>query len=420
MARRGFFAELQHQSRLAARDRERAEREANRRYEAAMRAAEAARKNAERAKSQFERAAAAEQKRLQKEAREAYLASREAEAAEQNEALRKTYDEIDSLLEATLAVDDFVDLSTLRSVARHPPFDRPDLEVRIPLRDPTPAPPQPVLVIPDPPTGLASLFGKGKHAAAVAAAKQSHEDAMNRWHVECKKLEEARQREKEAHVQKELARIESLKVEKERYVNECAARELEAAERNRKLDDLIANLGYGVPDAVQEYVSIVLSNSAYPEVFPVTHEFEFLPSSAELHLRVAIPEPGSIPSAKAYKYSKSTDEVSASQLSQKECRERYAGAVAQVALRSFHEVFESDRRGLIRSISLEVGTNAVDPGTGQRTDVTLVYAAAEREQFLALNLAAVIPAVALEKLGASISKNPYGLAAAERPGVRRA
>jgi len=41
--------------------------------------------------------------------------------------------------------------------------------------------------------------------------------------------------------------------------------------------------------------------------------------------------------------------------------------VHQVALRSFHEVFEADRRGLIRSISLEVGTETIDPATGVET-----------------------------------------------------
>jgi hypothetical protein len=44
MARRGFFAELQHQSRVAARDRERAERVAVREHQAALRLAEQTRK----------------------------------------------------------------------------------------------------------------------------------------------------------------------------------------------------------------------------------------------------------------------------------------------------------------------------------------------------------------------------------------
>ena len=112
-----------------------------------------------------------------------------------------------------------------------------------------------------------------------------------------------------------------------------------------------------------------------------------------------MPGPGEIPEIKAYKYTKATDEITSTSLSQKECRERYAGAIHQVALRSFHEVFESDRRGFIKTISLEVGTNTVDPATGQRVYVPFVIAAAEREAFLAFDLSAVVPALTLGRLG---------------------
>jgi restriction system protein len=204
-----------------------------------------------------------------------------------------------------------------------------------------------------------------------------------------------------------------------RYAEERAARESEVAERNKQLDELIANLGYGTPEAVQEYISIVLGKSVYPNHFAVTHEFEFEPSSAELKLRVLVPGPDKIPTVKAYKYIKSTDEISATSLSQKISRDRYASAVHQVALRSIHEVFESDRRGLISTISLEVGTKTVDPAIGQETYLPFVVVSAERESFLKFNLSAVIPALTLERLGAAVSKNPYGLVAAETSGVRR-
>jgi hypothetical protein len=71
-----------------------------------------------------------------------------------------------------------------------------------------------------------------------------------------------------------------------------------------------------------------------------------------LRLRVLVPGPSEISDIKTYKYSKASDEVTSTTPSHKECRERFANAVHQVALRSFHEVFESDRRGLIQTISL--------------------------------------------------------------------
>ncbi len=106
-------------------------------------------------------------------------------------------------------------------------------------------------------------------------------------------------------------------------------------------------------------------------------------------------------------------------MSQKACRERFASVVYQVALRSLHEVFEADRRGIIKTISVEVGSNTADPATGIPTYILFVVVAAERALFLSFDLSAVVPALTLERSGASVSKNPYGLVAAEVTGVRR-
>lgn len=419
MARRGFFAELQHQSRVAARERERADREAVRRHAAAVREAEQTRKASERAQAQFARATEAERKRAEKEAREAHLASMEAETIERNGKLEEIYEEIDSLLSSTLEVDDYVDLNSLRVKASHPPFDRHDLETRIPQPERIPTPSEPILVPPKPPTGLAAFFGKKKYVEAVEAAQLAHDEALTNWRAACSDILARNQNAKQKHVQDEIRRLEKLKTERQRYDQQCAVRESEAAESNNRLEELITNLGYGTADAIQEYVSIVLSNSAYPQHFQVTHEFEFDPSTAELRLQVRVPGPSDVPEIKAYKYTKASDEITSTSLSQKECRERYAGAIHQVALRSFHEVFESDRRGLIKTISLEVGSNTIDPATGQPTYIPFVIAAAEREAFLAFDLSAVMPALTLGKLGAAVSKNPYGLVPVERAGVRK-
>ena len=419
MARRGFFAELQHQSRVAARERERAELEAYRSHVAAVRQTEQAKKASERAQTKLIKATESERKRLEKDAREAHVAAMEAEIIERNGKLEQIYEEIDSLLASTLKVDDYVDLKSLHVEVTHQPFDRTDLEVPIPQSNRIPDPKEPVLVVPDPPSGLFSIFSKKKYAEAVENTQRAHEQAVIEWHTACRDVQVRRQKAEEVRARDEARRLEALKSELERYAKECAAQESEAADRNGRLDELITNLAYGTADAIHEYVSIVLSNSVYPDHFQVAHEFEFDPSTAELHLRVLVAGPSEIPEIKSYKYMKATDEITSTSLSQRECRDRYASAIHQVALRSFHEVFESDRRGLIKTISLEVGTNTIDPATGQQTYVPFVIAAAERETFLAFNLSAVVPALSLGRLGAAVSKNPYSLVAAERSGVRR-
>lgn len=420
MARRGFFAELNRQMRIAAREAERAKREAERAHKAAVRRVEQARREENRARQQLAKANEAERRQLQKEAAAAHVASMQADVEERNLQLQAVYSEIDSLLEATLDVDDYVDLDTLRMIAKHPPFDRVDLERPILPPQPPARPPKPTPSLPAPPTGLRALFGKKKHTAMVEEAEAAHEVAVRNWQDRLTQLEAAHRLALGAHARDEHQRIAALEVERARYAKECEAREAEAAKHNAAVDQLAADLGYGVVAAVEEYVSIVLSNSVYPDHFPVRSNFEFDPDHAELRLRVIVPPPDQLPRVKAYKYNKTTDEVIDSSLPQKACKDRYAGAVHQVALRTLHEIFEADRRGIIQTISLEVGTETHHPATGLQSYIPFVAVGSERSAFMEFDLSSVVPLATLEHLGAAISMNPYGLVAVDTSGVRKA
>lgn len=403
MARRGFFAELQHQARMAERERLRLEREGERARRVAAREAEQERKAKERAAAQRAKASAAEQKRLEKEAKEAHIAAMEAEVAEKNQDLARFYGEVDSLLAATLDVDDFVDLESLKQRPVHPPYANPDLETAVAAPDPLPP-----FSPPPPPTGLKGLFGKKKHELAIVVAQADYDSRVAEWN-----------RRVEKHKESEEKRLQDLAADKAKYAEECEAREQAAKEHNESIDKFIADLGYGVTEAVQEYVAIVLSSSVYPSDFSVSHDFTFDPETAELKLRVGIPSPDKIPDVAEYKYTKSSDEITEKKLTAKACKDRYASIVHQVALRSIHEVFEADRRGLIRTISLEVGTETINPATGISGFILFVAVGAERESFIKFDLANVVPLATLNHLGASVSKNPHGLEAADSSGIRK-
>ena len=392
--------------RAAAQQQKAAERE----HKATIRRAEQARKAEERANKMAAQAARADRRRLEKEAKAAHIAAMEAKVEERNSELASIYDEIDCVLEATLSVDDFVDLEKLRRTSDIPPFDRSDLEVPTPPPAEIPEPDEPILTLPGPPKGL---FGRKKrHAKAIASAEAAHSEAHAAWGREMKAIQVRRKKNADRYARAEQDRIASLAKERARF-------DAEIAEHNERIDTLITNLGYGTPEAIQEYVSIVVSNSVYPEHFQVKHSFTFEPTTAELRMKVLVPPPSSFPSIKAYKYKKSSDEITTTALSQKESKDRYASAVCQVAIRSFHEVFEADRRGIIKTIALEVGTEDTVPAIGKIQYIPFVAAAAERNTFIEFNLSAVIPAETLKHLGAAISKNPYGLVAADTTGIRR-
>lgn len=343
-----------------------AERGVARANSAAQRQAEQARKQSERAQAQLARASAAEQKTAEREAKRLHEEARLAEVASLNAQLVENYDEIDSILSATLAVDDFVELELLRVVAEHPPFSPSNLEVPAPPPLPISAPPEPVFVEPVAPKGLGGMFGGNKkHAEAVAAAHATFAAEHQAWQAEAAAVP-ARQlqqmHERDAAEQQRIARLEQARAE---YQRESEARDAAAAEANQKLNELIAGLRGGADSAIQEYVGIVLSNSVYPEVFPVEHDFEFDSELKEMQLTVLVPPPDALPSEKEYKYIKAKDEITATALPRKDLKERYSDAVYQSALRALHEIFEADQAGHINTIALTVATEGIDPATGR-------------------------------------------------------
>lgn len=420
MARRSFLAEFNRAIKASAREAERSHRQREREHAAAQRAAEQRKKQEARLRQQTAKATAAERKRLEREEAASHLEGRMAEVADLNAELEQVYAELDGLLAATLAVDDYLDLATLKQAVNHPPFDRADLERPIP-KPVRPKPPvKPTLNLPPLPTGLRGLFGKKQHEKQVSEVRQKHKVDVAKWQETLKRIESEHHAALDAHVLAEERRFEELATNKARYAKECETREAKIAEQNTMVDKLTADLGYGVPEAVEEYVSIVMSNSAYPAHFPVNTDFQFDPANAELRIRAVIPGPDKIPSLKSYKYTKSTDEITETQLSKKACKDRYCSLVHQVAIRTLHEVFEADRRGIIQSISLEVGTETIHPATGLTTYLPFVAVASDKDTFVDFDLSSVIPIATLGHLGAAVSKNPYELVTIETTGVRKA
>ncbi len=60
---------------------------------------------------------------------------------------------------------------------------------------------------------------------------------------------------------------------------------------------------------------------------------------------------------------KAKDEIAATALPVKTGKDRYAGAVWSVEVRTLHEVFEADRAGKIHSVTLTVGVDRDAPAT---------------------------------------------------------
>ena len=419
--KRGFFAEMQHQARLAEQRRQREHAAAVRAHDQAVREAERARRQEERAREALSRAQASERLAAEAAARSAYRARQVSEAEAATARFAEIYDQIDTILAATLDVDDYVDLESLRGTVTHPAFAPGALATPTPAPVWVQAPPEPQFAPPPEPAGLGKLFGKSKYEQQVETARRQWLQEHAAWLNHVQNDIPARNHQLQNEFQQaEAARIEKLDLARAEYEEQCRNRETAVAEHNARVDDLIARLAADQPAAVDEYVGIVLSYSVYPDEFPVDYDYSFDGELRELTLSVTVPAPASVPSVKQVKYIAASDEVRETPVSQKDQRQRYNTAVTSVAIRTLHEVFEADRAERIESISMTVSTAVTDPATGHPAEVSLVAAAVARDQFLRLNLADVEPAAALTGLRALVSKNPFALTPiATTSGVRR-
>jgi restriction system protein len=363
----GILADLQREAERQRRAEEREQRQLLREYERTQREAE--------------RQAAREEK----ERKKLYVEQRERETQQLNEALRRTIEALEGLLGATLSVDDHIELGSLKQPFSGPPFNDRGLS--------QPEPP-PELEEVRPPNFFGALLpgAKAKYEAAVAAAEAEHAEATKEWEEREAEREKALAEGRDAH-QRDVA-------EKRRAV--------EAA--NAEIDRFEEKLDAGEPAAIVDYLGMVLERSRYPDEFPSDHKLAFVPESKQAVIEQELPEFEVIPEVKEHRYVKSRDEMTTSARAATQRKALYSSVIAQIALRTVHEIFEADRWGHVETVVYNGVVESIDKRTGQPARVYLVSLRTTRDSFEALQLDRVDPEECLKGLGAGVSKKPAELA----------
>jgi restriction system protein len=340
-------------------------------------------REAERARREYERAAAAEEK----EKRRLYLESRLAEVDAMNEQLDAHVGRLETLLGATLDIDDFLDFESLKAEPEIPPF-QPGA-----LANPEP-PPSLDTFMPEAPGGLGKLVpgAKSKHAAAVEEAKAAYERACA------------------THAEREAERERALGDARTEHEREVAGITSRAEAANREVDEFRQRFEAGEPEAVTEYFSLVLGASQYPEGFPKKFRIAFVPESKQLVVEYELPPVSVVPVVRQYKYIRTRDAIDEVARPTAQVKVLYAQVVAQTTLRTIHELFESDRSDRLETIVFNGFVNTIDPATGQSIKPHLVTVRTSKETFMRLDLAQVEPLACLQGLNAAVSKNPSELA----------
>jgi restriction system protein len=365
------------------------QREIERSNKAALQAQNAAVREQQRAIRETERAAKASARAAAASERERKRAHQEARAADvdgMNTAKDARLDALSTLLTDALAVDHFLDLDDLKESYSPPPFDPGVLgkAAQPPFRP----------FVPPPPAGAARLRKKN-----IAAYEESLRAAEERYAESVAN-----------HESREARRLERLVAAEKDYDDQVAAEAARCSAQNAEIDRFKDELNSRDPEAIAAYFSLVLQSSVYPDGFPSHSRVAYVPESQQLVVEIDLPTLSVVPDVKTYRYVKTRDDITETKMPPAEVKSIYGDAIAQVALRTIHEVFDADRGRWIDAVVLNGHVDTVDPGTGQDIHPCLLSLRTTKDAFSAIDLARVEPTICLKSLNAAVSRKPTELA----------
>ncbi|MBV9867173.1 MAG: restriction endonuclease [Abitibacteriaceae bacterium] len=359
------------------------QREVERQAKAQQRAQQQEIRAQERARRDYQRAQLADQK----EQARFYTESRIHEVSELNQDLEEAIQGLKELLAAALNTDSYLDLENLKTKPTLEPFNPGALAL---------AEKAPTLVsyLPPPLSGINQLLPWAKKdydEKLTAAHKHYAQDASN-------------------HAQRESLRCQNLSAAKKQYDQKVVLILEQTASQNAQIDHFKEDFVTGLPDAVIAYFKLVLDASNYPEGFPQDSKVAYIPESKQLVVEYDLPPFALVPEVSSYKYIKVRDEIADTKHPNTARRELYNGIVAQIAIRTLHELFEADRTGHLDTIVFNGYVDSIDAGTGKPIRPCLVTVRTTKDAFSQLDLSRVDPIACLKSLSASVSKSPAELA----------
>ena len=353
-----------------------------------QREAERQRVRQARAAAQSQRAAAAARTRAavqdQKLRDRMYIEDRTREAAEDTAQVEHQVQVLQSVLVATLDVDDFLDLEALKQPPPSPVFD--PTTVGTP-----PSPPRESDFAVEGPSALGRVFAASKHAARAEQRQAEYKQALAGYR---------------AAAQQHAQRLEKARLKHDADVARLAEQHRQNVE---EINALQRGLAARQPDAVVRYLDLVLEAAEYPDGFPHSWRLGYAAASRHLDIEYELPQIDVVPKDKAYKYVKSSDTITPSARPATQIRSIYAEMLRQTALRVVHEVMEADRGGAVRTVAFNGYVNGTNPATGREVRPCLVALATSRDRFLKVDLARVDTVACLAHLEARVSKDPSKL-----------
>ena len=360
--------------------------------------------------ARWQRTNAKELNRISREDGKRHQEERKADANERTLIATADLDALGSLLTATLAVDDTVAWESLKDRSPFPePPPRPGTAPRDPTLPPPPIEPQqsgarylPALgffdkIIPARKRRIEtemSLLFQSDHRA-WRTAKQQYElnikDIMARHAVHCQRV-----------VDEDREKLRAWELRRDTYLKE-------QADGHALIDERERAYFAGETPAVVDYCDLVLASSSYPECFPQEYELQYNASTKTLIVDYKLLSPDDVPTLKAVRYVAARDSFEESHITEAQRQKLFDDIGYQVALRTLHELFESDTVNAINAAVFNGIVEAIDRKSGKLASACIMSVAARKAEFLEINLAQVEPKACFKALKGIASAKLSGL-----------
>lgn len=328
-----------------------------------------------------------------------------------NEA-KKALKEIDDILLHTLKINDSVNWNKLKDHSKFEVISPIDGLQKAIHQIPTPRnqellehPPRPLQSQFSPSLGFwDSIFSSAKKRKLDDAASKFNY-ALENWSSQCEGTdlrnknilyENKRQvddyEEKVEQVKKHYNKHQELwKIEKKDFENE-------QNKLNLAVDQLKLQYNQRDPSAILEYIELVLNNSKYPDSFPQSFELEYNPESKLLIVDYSLPAPNDLPTLSEVKFIATKKELRESYISESQIAKMYDLAVYNIALRTIHEIFESDTIQAVEIVAFNGWVNVVNRSNGKRSNSCIVSIQVVKREFEEIDLAHVDPKACFKSL----------------------
>lgn len=183
----------------------------------------------------------------------------------------------------------------------------------------------------------------------------------------------------------------------------------EQRERSAEVDEFRQGCEAGEVEAVEKYISLVLSNSVYPEGFPREFNVQYLPEERIVVADVELPSPEAVPRVIQYKYVASRKTTDEALMKDRDFQKYYDEIVYQTILRTVHEIFEGDYAQTCEAAVVNGWVEGVDPATGKSFRSCITSCEADRDRFLEIDLGRVQPEACFRELKGSSTARLAGL-----------